>query len=134
MHIRSVLETCIYVDDLVAAERFYGSILGLKLYSKEDKKFAFFQLDQGMLLIFNPEASLSSAHDLPDHGARGIGHVAFCVEEAELEDWRGYLPARGVTIEQDHIWPHGRRSLYFRDPHGHSIELAGAALWTNADE
>ncbi len=34
MRAERVLETCLYVDDLEAAERFYATVLGLNLYSK----------------------------------------------------------------------------------------------------
>ncbi|MGE9292869.1 MAG: VOC family protein [Puniceicoccales bacterium] len=123
------METCLYVDDLHAAEHFYGTVLRLKLHSREEGKFVFFHLGEGMLLIFDPDASRGGAHDLPDHGAEGVQHVAFAVSEDSLDDWRQHLEQCGVAIEQDYYWPHGPRSLYFRDPAGHSIELAPRALW-----
>jgi predicted enzyme related to lactoylglutathione lyase len=38
-----VLETVLYVDDLAAAERFYGEVLGLELDSRQDGVFVFFR-------------------------------------------------------------------------------------------
>ncbi len=130
LKIQSVLETCLYVDDLEAAAHFYGQVLGLEEFSREAGKFVFYRLGEGMLLIFNPEASRGGAHDLPDHGASGVEHVAFAVEEEALDAWRTHLEGLGVAIELDHLWPHGRRSLYFRDPAGHSLELASKGLWS----
>src|SRR5690349_12450933 len=52
-----VLETILYVDDLEAAERFYGGLLGLELDSRKDGNFAFFRVGPGMLLLFEPDAA-----------------------------------------------------------------------------
>jgi catechol 2,3-dioxygenase-like lactoylglutathione lyase family enzyme len=35
----------------------------------------------------------------------------------------------GVPIEQEHQWPGGARSLYFRDPSGNSLELITRGAW-----
>jgi len=129
LQIDSVLETCLYVEDLAAAEHFYSKVLGLERHSREAGKFAFFRVGAGMLLIFHPAASRSGSHELPNHGGSGVLHLAFAVAEASLDAWRKHLQAHGVVIEQDFVWPHGRRSLYFRDPAGHSLELAPAHLW-----
>jgi len=129
MQVQAALEICLYVDDLEAAEAFYREVLGLPQHSKEAGKFVFFRLGESMLLIFNPEASRSSAHDLPNHGAEGVQHIAFTVEATSMDAWRAHLERLGIAIEQDYTWPHGARSLYFRDPAGHSLELAPASLW-----
>ncbi|WOO41609.1 VOC family protein [Rubellicoccus peritrichatus] len=128
--IESVLETCLYVDDIDAAETFYGEILGLEFYSKEADKFVFFRVGPAMLLIFIPEASAAGDHELPNHGAKGVQHIAFSVLEEELDEWHSHLEAQEIDIEQDHTWPNGKRSLYFRDPAGNSIELASITIWS----
>ena len=56
-----VLETVLYVDDLDAAERFYGEVLGLELDSRKDGLFVFFKCGAGMLLLFEPGARAPAA-------------------------------------------------------------------------
>jgi catechol 2,3-dioxygenase-like lactoylglutathione lyase family enzyme len=123
-----ILETILYVDDLVAAERFYGETLGLELDSKKDGLFVFCKCGRGMLLLFEPDAA-SSGRNVPAHGAHGPGHVCFAVAEAELDRWQQRLQDQGVAIEQQMSWPRGGRSFYFRDPAGNSLELATPRIW-----
>jgi catechol 2,3-dioxygenase-like lactoylglutathione lyase family enzyme len=123
-----VLETILYVDDLGAAERFYGEILGLELDSKKDGLFVFFKCGPSMLLMFEPQAA-STGRNVPAHGAHGPGHACFAIAEAALDGWRQRLEAAGVAIEQAVSWPRGGRSFYFRDPAGNSLELATPKIW-----
>jgi catechol 2,3-dioxygenase-like lactoylglutathione lyase family enzyme len=126
--IRRVLETILYVDDLEAAKRFYGEVLGLELDSRQPGLFVFFRCGEGMLLLFEPEAA-SAGRSVPAHGARGPGHACFAVPEAELDAWKARLREASVAIEQEVAWPRGGRSFYFRDPAGNSLELATPRIW-----
>jgi catechol 2,3-dioxygenase-like lactoylglutathione lyase family enzyme len=130
--IARVLETVLYVDDLAAAERFYGEVLGLELDSSKPGLFVFFRVGDGMLLLFEPEAA-STGRNVPAHGTTGAGHACFAVAEAELAPWRAHLERHGVAIEQEVTWPRGGRSFYFRDPAGNSLELATPKIWGLAD-
>ena len=123
-----VLETILYVDDLAAAERFYGEVLGLELDSRKDGLFVFFKCGAGMLLLFEPRAA-SVGRNVPAHGAQGPGHACFAVAEADLEHWKERLQTAAVAIEQEMDWPRGGRSFYFRDPAGNSLELATPKIW-----
>ena len=123
-----VLETILYVDDLDAAERFYGEVLGLELDSRKDGLFVFFRCGAGMLLLFEPEAA-ATGRNVPAHGARGPGHACFAVAEDALPAWQARLAAAGVAVEQEMTWPRGARSFYFRDPAGNSLELATPRIW-----
>ena len=123
-----VLETILYVDDLDAAERFYGDLLGLELDSKKDGLFVFFKCGNGMLLLFEPEAA-STGRSVPAHGAQGPGHACFAVAENDLDGWKARLEDARVAIEQEMAWPRGGRSFYFRDPAGNSLELATPKIW-----
>src|SRR5687768_3983077 len=107
-----VLETCLYVDDLAAAENFYSQVLGLVVHSRQEERHVFFLCGRGMLLLFNPDNS-SLPGDVPSHGAHGSGHVAFAANEAELPAWRKHLEAHVVSIEKVVSWPGGGQSLYF---------------------
>jgi catechol 2,3-dioxygenase-like lactoylglutathione lyase family enzyme len=126
--IERVLETILYADDLEAAERFYGEVLGLELDSKKDGLFVFFKCGDGMLLLFEPHAT-SAGRNVPPHGAHGPGHACFAVAEDDLDGWKARLRAAGVAIEQEMAWPRGGRSFYFRDPAGNSLELATPRIW-----
>ena len=123
-----VLETILYVDDLAAAERFYGEVLGLELDSRRDGLFVFFKCGAGMLLLFEPRAA-SVGRNVPAHGAQGPGHACFAVAEADLEHWKKRLQTAAVAIEQEMDCPRGGRSFYFRDPAGNSLELATPKIW-----
>jgi catechol 2,3-dioxygenase-like lactoylglutathione lyase family enzyme len=128
MRVREVLETSLYAEDLEAAERFYGVVLGLETIVKVPGRHVFFRCGARVFLVFNAERTLEGGM-LPPHGARGPGHVAFAIPEAELDGWRAHLEGHGVDIETDFTWPDGGRSLYFRDPAGNSLELGTPAIW-----
>lgn len=125
-----VLETCLYVDDLEAAEKFYGEVLGCELHSRMAGRHVFFRCGDGMLLLFRPQASeMGHESKAPAHGAYGPGHLAFAASAGELEEWMRRLQAAGVPIETVIEWPAGGRSFYFRDPAGNSLEFAEPRIW-----
>ena len=106
----SILETAIYTSDLDGSERFYGEVLGLLFDSKAVGRHVFFRCRDAMLLVFNPSVTAVKTGDVPTHGARGPGHVAFAVEEDALELWLERLADHGVEIEASVNWPGGGRS------------------------
>jgi len=133
-----VFETALYVDDLEKAERFYGVVLGLaKIFAVPGRQLVF-RCQESVLLIFNPqhterEQIVINDGAIPLHGSRGAGHMAFRVAKNDLDDWRNYFRAAGVSIESEVSWPNGAHSVYFRDPAGNSLELATPDLWTKID-
>ena len=127
--IKAVVETALYVDDLRAAEAFYGTVLGLPVIGKEPGRHVFFQAGEAsVLLAFRAEATLKG-DQLPPHGAAGPGHFALGIEGEALDAWRKLLQGHGVTIEKEVEWPRGGRSHYFRDPAGNSVELVTPGVW-----
>ncbi|MBV8268867.1 MAG: VOC family protein, partial [Planctomycetaceae bacterium] len=46
VEIRAVIETAIYVDDLQAAETFYGTVLGLRVVGKGPGRHVFFRVGE----------------------------------------------------------------------------------------
>src|SRR5262245_5841127 len=91
MNIQAIIETAIYVDDLDAAEDFYGRILGLRVIGKEAGRHVFFQAGEvSVLLAFLAEVTLQG-DQLPAHGTRGPGHFALGVEAEMLDGWRKRL-------------------------------------------
>ena len=123
-----VLETILYVDDLAAAERFYGGLLGLELDSRKDGLFVFFKCGPGMLLLFEPAAA-STGRNVPAHGAAWARSRLLRGRRGHARRLAPPLIVAGVAIEQEMSWPRGGRSFYFRDPAGNSLELATPRIW-----
>ncbi|MDB5522487.1 MAG: glyoxalase/bleomycin resistance protein/dioxygenase family protein [Rhizobium sp.] len=128
-----ILESALYVDDLDAAEAFYEKILGLEKITRAGNRHVFFRCGPGVLLIFNPAATVIAPAggqlQVPPHGTRGAGHLCFRATSDEIGEWAARLTADGVDIESVVEWPGGGRSIYFRDPAGNSLEFAEARIW-----
>lgn len=129
MNVTRVLETCLYVDDLDAAERFYVDVLGLVVLTRRIGRHVFLRCGQQMILLFDPIACQVDDGRIPTHGARGPGHVAFAAANDELPRWQEQLAARGIPVERLITWPGGGQSVYVRDPAGNSVELASPRIW-----
>jgi len=131
--VRRVLETSLYCDDLDATARFYREQLGLKTHFEDTRLVA---LDAGggtVLLLFRRGGSTAPTPlpggTIPPHDGSGPVHVAFAVGTADLDEWEARLAAAGVPIDGRVSWERGGRSLYVRDPDGHSVELATPGTW-----
>jgi catechol 2,3-dioxygenase-like lactoylglutathione lyase family enzyme len=131
MQVEQVLETCLYADDLEAAQEFYQRVLGLTVFSRVKGRHIFFRCGQDVFLLFNPARTLKSEGEIPvpTHGAQGPGHVSFAMQPEDISTWREHLRQQGVAIETEISWPSGGYSLYFRDPAGNSVELATPQTW-----
>jgi catechol 2,3-dioxygenase-like lactoylglutathione lyase family enzyme len=130
----AILESALYVTDLDAAEVFYAEVLGLERIAKVDGRHVFFRCGRGVLLLFQPDATVvppaaDARLPVPPHGARGEGHLCFAASAEEIDRWKARLQARGITVEADFEWPQGGRSIYFRDPSGNSLEFAEPRIW-----
>jgi catechol 2,3-dioxygenase-like lactoylglutathione lyase family enzyme len=68
---------------------------------------------------------------IPPHHGSGALHLAFAIPYGELAAWESHLADHEVALESTLRWPHGGTSLYFRDPDGHSLEVATPGLWPN---
>ena len=125
----SVLESSLYCPDLDTAERFYRDVLNLEVVAKQLGRHVFLRCGDGMVLLFNPDATADLAvptggPPMVPHGAHGPGHLAFRLPEGDIERWQAHLSAAGIPIEAEVRWPGGGYSLYLRDPAGNSIEFA----------
>jgi len=131
--ITRILETALYVDDLDALAAFYRDVLGLRVLDSSSRLVS---LDAGqatVLLLFRRGATLSgfttSSGSIPPHDGQGPAHLAFAIAADDLAAWELRLQEHGVTIESRVRWDRGGRSIYFRDPAGHSVELATPGTW-----
>jgi catechol 2,3-dioxygenase-like lactoylglutathione lyase family enzyme len=127
-------ETCLYVDDLPRAKEFYEQVLGLTLLVEDSRFCAFDVAGKHVLLLFVRGASAEGARlpggFIPPHDGSGPIHVGFAVASKELTEWESHLKTHGVELLSHVSWPKGGRSVYFRDPDGHLLELLTPGVWS----
>jgi catechol 2,3-dioxygenase-like lactoylglutathione lyase family enzyme len=131
--LNGVLETAIYVSDMARAQRFYEDVLGLSRMYADDRLIAYDAGGKSAFLIFRRGSALETVKlpggTIPPHDGSGPAHFAFAIAADELQAWEDRLRAHGVEIEARTNWPRGGKSIYFRDPDGHAVELATPGLW-----
>jgi catechol 2,3-dioxygenase-like lactoylglutathione lyase family enzyme len=128
-----VLETALYVDDLGRARAFYQEVLGLAPLTSDSRFLAFDVGGRSVLLLFLRGSTLEPLHlpggTIPPHDGSGPIHMAFAIAAAELPAWEKRLGERKVAIEGRTDWPRGGKSIYFRDPDHHLLELVTPGVW-----
>jgi catechol 2,3-dioxygenase-like lactoylglutathione lyase family enzyme len=132
--ITRILETSLYVDDLDSAVAFYRDVLGFRVLDSGSRLVALDAGQASVLLLFRRGATVTSVNlpggRIPPHDGHGPVHVAFAISADALAGWELRLQERGVAIESRVQWDGGGHSIYFRDPAGHSVELATPGTWT----
>src|SRR6266849_2535011 len=126
--VTSVLETSLYVDDLDLATRFYQQLFGFHVMVGDERIRALAVREGQVLLLFKRGASLG-VEQFPTHDGSGPLHLAFAIPENEFSAWEDRLRQMGIAIEETKKWEQGGRSLYFRDPDHHLLELATPGVW-----
>lgn len=123
-----LLEVALYVDDIERSVRFYQTLLGFTVIASDERLCALGIAGKEVLLVCQRTASAN----LPagSHFAEGEQHVAFAIPATEVEPWQARLERQGVIVEEVREWSRGGRSLYFRDPDRHLIELASPGVWS----
>ena len=143
----AILESALYVDDLDAAEAFYGDLLGLERIAKDEGRHVFFRCGSGVVLLFYARATEvprapGAGLPVPPHGAHGPG--VYTADWAERPDGSGrdflmamqkvetLLQDRGATTPDRRTgrfvavlclaWPDGHAE-YFRG------EVEGTLVW-----
>ncbi|MBW8877978.1 MAG: VOC family protein [Acidobacteria bacterium] len=132
--IERVLETALYCDDLDRAAAFYRDIMGLRILDAGPRLVAVDAGQASVLLLFKRGATLQGADlgedgRIPSHDGNGPVHLAFAIRPEELPEWERRLREHGIVVESTVRWERGGTSLYFRDPDGHSVELATPGIW-----
>ncbi len=129
----AILEAALYVDDLDAAEDFYGQILGLEKIQRATNRHVFYRIGGSVLLLFiadeTEKPSSNPELPVPPHGARGPGHVCLVLTRDEIAVMRKHLLDWNIPIDAEFDWPNGALSLYVRDPAGNSVEFSEGWLW-----
>ncbi|MCI0700097.1 MAG: VOC family protein [Planctomycetia bacterium] len=128
-NVTGILETALYVNDPERSARFYQTVFGFEIIVKSERLIALAVREGQVLLLFKKGASAN----LPQspHDGDGQLHLAFAISRGELEHWLTWLPEHGIAIEEDRTWDRGGRSLYFRDPDQHLLEVATPGVWAN---
>jgi catechol 2,3-dioxygenase-like lactoylglutathione lyase family enzyme len=133
-NVNGVVETSLYVEDLDRAIRFYESLFGFDKLIADQRFCAFGVAGQQVLLLFKKGASLRpgvmAGGTIPPHDGSGQLHLAFAIAEADWEPWLKKLGDSGVPVESVVHWERGGRSLYFRDPDRHLVELITPGCWS----
>jgi catechol 2,3-dioxygenase-like lactoylglutathione lyase family enzyme len=133
MKTTGISETCLYVDDMERAVRFYAELLSCPVVRRDEKLSALRVAEQQVLLLFRRGGSLQAVEmeggTIPAHDGHGPLHVCFGIGAEETAAWEGRLRELEIAIESRMTWPRGGKSVYFRDPDGHLVELATPGLW-----
>jgi catechol 2,3-dioxygenase-like lactoylglutathione lyase family enzyme len=129
-----ILETSLYVEDLDRSVAFYQRLFGFEVMLHDFRMAALAVPNREVLLLFRKGGSTRQSETpyglIPAHDSQGVQHVCFAISNEALEDWRAHLKTNDVAIESELHWPQAT-SLYFRDPDGHSVEVATPGLWAN---
>ncbi len=122
-----LLESSLYVNDVVASARFYEKIFGFRTISDFGERGCAMQAgDRQVLLLFKKGGSrlIQSPHD-----GDGELHVAFAIPNSELSSWEaGWRRTESRWKRADSEL--GGVSVSFRDPDRHLIEIATPGVWS----
>jgi catechol 2,3-dioxygenase-like lactoylglutathione lyase family enzyme len=116
LRVKGIQHLNLRVADLARARAFYADVLGFRAsFAKGDTVW----LDAGGDLLGLSEVPGSAAS-----AAHGAEHFGFIVaERAEVDAWVAQLAAHGVKPEKGPYDRSDGRSVYFRDPDGHLVEI-----------
>ena len=133
MRVTGLLETALYVADPAAAAAFYRRLFGFEPLLETDRLHALNVAGRDVLLLFRSgvteEPAAVSGGIIPGHGATGRTHFAFSIPADDYAAWEERLGEQSIAIEGTVNWPGGSRSLYFRDPDRHLVELITPGFW-----
>ncbi|MFW2850552.1 VOC family protein [Sphingomonas sp. TX0543] len=136
--IAGLLETSLYVSDMVRSAAFFRDTLGLRIMIESARLTAFDAGRGGVLLLFPCGGATrdvtTESGTIPGHDGDGPLHMAFAIPADALDRWRAHLSDHRVVMRGEMRWPRGGTSVYFEDPDGHVLELATPGLWPNDED
>ena len=134
MKVNKVIETSLYVSDLERSIQFYEKVFEFEKLISDERFCAFSVGGQHVLLLFQKDTTNepipTPAGVIPPHHGSGELHLAFAIDTADTAAWQERLAANEIPIESTANWPRGGRSLYFRDPDQHLLELITPGCWS----
>src|SRR5246500_2015185 len=120
--IRGVAHIGVRTDDLAAARRFYGDVLGFQEPFAYDRPAA---EGGGLLLTYfkvNDHQYIEMFPALTDPKQDRLSHISF--ETSDAEQLRAYLASKGVKVpEKLEPMLDGNRGFDVTDPDGHDVEF-----------
>ena len=135
MNITGVVETAIAVTDVAASAAFYERVLGFGIQVQDDRFAALTVAPTQVFLIFKRGATSEpmpfAGGTIPGHDGSGRMHFAFGIPAADFNVWLGRLRTLEIEVESTVEWPRGGKSIYFRDPDQHAVELVTPGVWEN---
>lgn len=113
LRVKGIQHLNLSVADLARARAFYTGVLGFEVsFAKGDTVW----LDAGGDLLGLSEGAAPAG--------RSFEHFGFMVDgPGEVDRWHEQLRAHGVTPEKGPYDRSDGRSVYFRDPDGHLLEI-----------
>ncbi len=134
MRVEGILETALYVSDPAAAAAFYRRLFGFGTLLESDRLVALDVAGRNVLLLFRRGATAepfaTPGGVIPGHAGSAPTHFAFAIPADDVGPWAERLAAEGVAVEGVVDWPHGAKSVYFRDPDGNLVELITPGFWS----
>ena len=129
-----MLEFSLYVKDVSRASAFYQRLFGFPVLVSTERIAALDVEGKQILLLFKHGASSEPMTGpggalLPPHDGEGTSHLAFAIQERDVQQWEQWLREQDVEVESEIEWERGGRSLYFRDPDGHLLEIVTPGVW-----
>ena len=135
MTITGVVETTISVEDVARSAEFYRRLFGFESQVCEERFCAFTIVPGQLLLIFKRGGTLEPVilpgGTIPPHDGQGKMHFALGIPADDFNAWLGRLRSFGIDVESVVEWPRGGKSIYFRDPDQHCVELLTPGVWEN---
>ncbi len=106
------------VRDLAACERFYTTLLGMRVEWRPDP-------DNVYLTNGNDNLALHRSPAAPAAAGQSLDHIGFILERIdEVDAWHAFLVSHGVPIiKPPKTHRDGARSFYCRDPDGNTVQL-----------
>lgn len=126
--IRNIKETCLYINNLEKAKKFYHDKLGLEIINYLPHKHLFLRAGSSVLLCFNPGDS-KQKQSPPPHYAHGEQHFAFEVNSTEYDNVKRKIEGLGIKITEEMTWKNGQKSFYFNDPENNVLEIVPDGIW-----
>ena len=128
-----IIETCLYVEDIDRASRFYEEVLGLRRIAGDDRLRAYSVAERNVLLLFKRGSTTEPLNVpggvIPPHDGSGQNHFAFGIPAEQMAAWEKQLSEHRIAIESRVHWPQGGTSIYFRDRDDNLLELATPGIW-----
>jgi catechol 2,3-dioxygenase-like lactoylglutathione lyase family enzyme len=111
MHPQSegLLESSLYVDDVVRSALFYEKIFGFRVISDFGERGCAMQAGKRQVLLLFKKGgsrSIESPHD-----GDGELHVAFAIAASELMSWEAWLAENGISVEEKRTCRYVPRNL-----------------------